>query len=150
MDLTIAISHLPLLDLGRQLQTLLSEHNQPFLLARRWSGHWDQEALRSLTPMIANCTRTQIKAVLGHVLRVTRSTISACWRHFLATARELPPPPRAMPTPIPRKSTDCHRLGPSLRRGPRLITEVPSPCFVGPPTELFFFFFFFLAKSCVG
>ena len=99
LDLTIAINHLPpgpMLDLGRQFQVLLSDHNQPFLLARRWSGHWDQAALRSLTPMIANC-----KAVLGHVLRVTHAMTSVCWRQFMATARELSPPPREMPTPTP-------------------------------------------------
>ena len=104
LDLTIAISHLPkgpMLDLGRQFQTLLSEHNQPFLLARRWSGHWDQGALRSLTPIIANCTRKQIKAVLGHVLRVTHATTSACWRRFLATTRDLSPSPSAIPIPTP-------------------------------------------------
>ena len=104
LDLTIAINHLPpgpMLDLGRQFQTLLSEHNQPFLLARRWSGHWEQAAIRSLAPMIANCTRKQIKADLGHILRVTHATTSACWRQFMATARELSPPPSEMPTPTP-------------------------------------------------
>ena len=40
------------------------------------------------------------------------------------------------PHPPSRSSTEHPRLGPLLRRGPRLITDVPSPCFVGLPTEL--------------
>ena len=55
LDFTIAISHLPagpMLDLGRPFQTLLSEHNQPILLARRWSGHWDTVAMGLLHPMM--------------------------------------------------------------------------------------------------
>ena len=77
------------------------------ILARRWSGHWDQVALHSLTPMIAKCTRKQIKAVLGHVLRVTRATTSACWRQFLATARELSPPPVLCRPPPPQQIINC-------------------------------------------
>ena len=113
LDITIAISHLPpgpMLDLGRQFQTLLSEHNQPSMLARRWAGHWDQGALRSLAPMIANCTRTQIKAVLGHILRVTHATTSACWRQFLATARELSPPTSDIPIPTPLAENQLNTL----------------------------------------
>ena len=95
-NLSIALSHIPpgpMLDLGRQFQTILSEHNQPQQLAGRWSGHWDPVALESLKPMIAT---KQIKAALGHMGRITRSTTSACWRQFAAMARKLNPHP-----PIP-------------------------------------------------
>ena len=78
-------------DLGRQFQSLLSVHNQPILMTRRWSGQWDPGAIASLKPVIARCSRKQIKAVLGHVGGITCSTTSACWRNFLAMARELDP-----------------------------------------------------------
>ena len=70
-------------------------------MTRRWAGQWDQEAIRSLQPEIARCTRKQIKAVLGHIGRVTSSTSSACWRHFTALAKDLSPPadPYHPPTP---------------------------------------------------
>ena len=104
LDLTIALGHLPLgptHDLGHQFRTLLSDHNHPQLLARRWAGHWDMTALGSLRPLIARCSRKQIKAVLGHIGRITQSTTSACWRQFAAMARELNPPPAAPPPPLP-------------------------------------------------
>ena len=104
LDLSISLSHLPsgpTLDLGRQFQSLLLEHNQPQLLARRWSGHWDLAALGSLRPMITRCTIKQIKAVLGHIGQITQSTTSACWRRFAAMARELNPPPANPHPPIP-------------------------------------------------
>ena len=74
-------------------------------MARRWSGQWDQAAIRSLQPQIARCTRKQIKAVLGYIGRITSSTASACWRDFTAMARELSPPTAHFPTPTP-VSTD--------------------------------------------
>ena len=72
LDLTLAVNRFPpgpMLDLGRQFHTLLTLPNQPTLMARRWSGQWDQEAIRALQPRIARCTRKQIKAVLGHIGR---------------------------------------------------------------------------------
>ena len=129
----------PMLDLGRQFQTLLSEHNQPLLLARRWSGHWDPVVLESLRPMIARWTRKQIKAVLGHIARITRSMTSDCWRQFAVMARELNPPPAAPHTPLPLSDQQMStivwdpRLG---EQGPRLNTKFPSPCFVRLLTEL--------------
>ena len=95
LDLTLAVNRLPpgpMLDLGHQFQTLLTIPNQPTLMARRWSGQFDQTAISALQPQIARCTRKQIKAVLGYIGRVTSSTASACWRHFAAMAKDLPPP----------------------------------------------------------
>ena len=95
LDLSIAINHLPpgpMLELGRKFQTLLIIPNHPTLMARRWAGQWDQAAISALRPEIANCTRKQLQAVLGHIGRVTSSTATACWREFLAMARELTPP----------------------------------------------------------
>ena len=95
LDLTIAINRLPpgpMLELGRKFQTLLIIPNHPTLMARRWAGQWDQAAITALRPEIASCTRKQLQAVLGHIGRVTSSTATACWREFLAIARELPPP----------------------------------------------------------
>ena len=119
MDLTISLSHLPscpMRDLGRQFQSLLTEYNQPQLLARRWSGHWDPAALGSLRPQIAGCTRKQKKAVLGHIGRITQSTTSACWRHFAAMARELTLPPAAPHPPTP---LETHQLS-TIDWDPRL------------------------------
>ena len=74
------------------IQTLLTLTNQPTLMARRWSDQWDLAAIRALQPCIARCTRKQIKAVLGHIGRVTSSTASTCWRHFAAMGKTPPPP----------------------------------------------------------
>ena len=41
--------------------------------------------------MRKNYTYDFIKAVLGHLGRITDSMSSACWRNFLAMARELNP-----------------------------------------------------------
>ena len=95
LDLTLAVNRLPpgpMLDLGRQLQTLLTLPNQPTLMVRRWSSQWDHAAIRALQPHIARYNRKQIKAVLGHIGRVTSSTASACWRHLAAMAKDLSPP----------------------------------------------------------
>ena len=94
LDLNITVSRLPpgpMLELGRQFQLLLTTFNQPTLMANRWAGQWDQAAIRSLQPAIAGCTRKQIKAVLGHLGRVTSTTASACWRDFAAMAKDLTP-----------------------------------------------------------
>ena len=104
LDLTLAVNRLPpgpMLDLGRQFHTLLTIPNHPTLMARRWSGQWDQAAIRELQPQIARCTRKQIKTVLGHIGRVTSSTASSCWRHFAAMARDLSPPRDQFPPPLP-------------------------------------------------
>ena len=82
-----------MLELGLKFQSLLVIPNHPTLMARRWAGQWDQAAINALRPEIANCTRKQLQAVLGHIGRVTSTTATACWRDFLAMARELPPPP---------------------------------------------------------
>ena len=60
-------------------------------MVRRWSGQWDPGAIESHKPVIARCSRKQIKAVLGQVSRITRCTTSACWRNFIAMARQLDP-----------------------------------------------------------
>ena len=104
LDLAIAISRLtpgPTLDLGRQVQTLLADHNLPILMARHWAGRWDSAAISSLKPVIARCTSKHIKAVLGCIGRITSSTTSACWRHFIAMSRELAPPTARPPSPVP-------------------------------------------------
>ena len=89
----------PMLELGRKFQSLLSTYNQPTLMARRWAGQWDHAAIRSLQPEIARCTRKQIKAVLGHIGRVTSTTAATCWRDFTAIAKDLSPPRDPSPTP---------------------------------------------------
>ena len=90
-----------MLELGRKFQLLLTTPNQPFLLARRWSGQWDQEAIDALQPEIARCTRKQIKTVLGHIGRITCATTTACWRDFILASRELTASPDALPPPTP-------------------------------------------------
>ena len=60
-------------------------------MACRWARQWDVEAIVSLKPVIVRCTHKQIKAVFSHVGRITDSMSSACWRNFLAMARELDP-----------------------------------------------------------
>ena len=104
LDFTIALSHLspgPMLALGRKFQLLLNIPNQPSLMARRWSGQWDQGAIAALQPEIARCTRKQIKAVLGHIGRITCATTAACWRDFLLLSRELASSTDALPPPSP-------------------------------------------------
>ena len=104
LDLILAVNRPPpgpMRDLGRQFQTLLTIPNQPTLMARRWSGQRDQTAIRALQPQIARCSRKQIKAVLGHIGRVTSSTASACWRHFAAMAKDLYPPMDQFPPFMP-------------------------------------------------
>ena len=104
LDLTIAINRLPpgpMLDLGRKFQSQLVIPNHPTLMARRWVGQWDQAAITALRPEIVSCTRKQLQAVLRHIGRVTISTATACWREFLAMARELPPPLYDPPIPLP-------------------------------------------------
>ena len=88
-----------MLELGRKFQSLLIIPNHPTLMARRWAGQWDQAAVAALRPEIANCTRKQIKVVVGHIGRITSSTATACWRDFLTMARELTPPPPDPPAP---------------------------------------------------
>ena len=103
-DLTLAINRFPpgpMLDLGRKFHALLITPNQPDLMARRWAGQWDPAAIASLRPEIASCTRKQIKAVLGHIGRITSSTAAACWREFMALARELTLSPLDHPLPHP-------------------------------------------------
>ena len=90
-----------MLELGRKFQALLSEFNQPLLMARRWSGQWDWAAIASLQPEIALCTGKQIKAVLGHIGRVTSTTTATCWREFSAMAKDIHPPPAGTPPPTP-------------------------------------------------
>ena len=99
-----------------QFQSLLTEYNQPQLLSRRWSGQWDPAALESLRPHIARCRRKQIKAVLGHIGRITQTTTSACWRRFAAIARELNPPSAA---PHPPPPLETHQLS-TIDWDPRL------------------------------
>ena len=104
LDITIAISHLtpgPMLELGRKFQLLLTIPTQPSLMARRWSGQWDQVAIDALQPEIARCSRKQIKAVLSHIGRITGATTAACWRDFIQLARELPSSSDALPPPTP-------------------------------------------------
>ena len=138
LDLTIAINRLPpgpMLELGREFQSLLIIPNHPTLMARYWAGQWDQAAVAALRPEIANCTRKQIKAVLGHIGRISSSTATACWRVFLAMARELSPR-AARPSTISGRANVHHWMGPSLGRGPRINTEIPTPCFVSILIEL--------------
>ena len=104
LDLNLTVSRLPpgpMLDLGRKFQLLLSSFKQPTLMARRWAGQWDQEAILSLQPDIARCTRKQIKAVLGHIGRVTSATAAACWRDFTAMAKDIAPSPDPPHPPAP-------------------------------------------------
>ena len=61
-------------------------------MARRWAGQWDHTAIEALRPEVANCTSKQIKAVLNQIGRITSFTATACWREFLAMARDLSPP----------------------------------------------------------
>ena len=94
-DLNLTVNRLPpgpMMELGRKFQQLLSTFNQPDVMARRWAGQWDQTAIHSLQPVIARCTRKQIKAVIGLIGRVTSSTATACWREFTAMAKDLTPP----------------------------------------------------------
>ena len=81
MDHNLAVSRLPP---GPMLWVGKSKCFSPPLISpplwRCWSGQWDQDAIRALQPHIARCTRKQIKAVLGHIGRVTSTTASACWR----------------------------------------------------------------------
>ena len=86
---------------GSGAAILLTTFNQPTLMAHRWSGQWDQDAIRALQPHIARCTRKQIKAVLGHIGRVTSTTASACWRLFSAMVNDLSPPADPYPPPTP-------------------------------------------------
>ena len=61
LDLSIAISRLapgPMQELGRKFQRLLIIPNQPSLMARRWSGQWDQAAIGALQPEIARAELT--------------------------------------------------------------------------------------------
>ena len=90
-----------MLELGRKFQFLLTLPNQPSLMARRWSGQWDKEAIDALQPEIARCTRKQIKAVLGHIGRITCATTTACWRDFILLSRELTSSSDALPPPSP-------------------------------------------------
>ena len=51
LDLNIAISRLtpgPVWELRRTFQLLLTIPNQPALMARRWSGQWDQATTGAL------------------------------------------------------------------------------------------------------
>ena len=88
-------------ELGRKFQLLLTLPNQPSLTARRWSGQWDQVAIDALQPEISRCSRKQIKAVLGHIGRITCATTAACWRDFILLARETTSNPDALPPPTP-------------------------------------------------
>ena len=88
-------------ELGRHLQRLLIIPNQPSLMARRWAGQWDHAAIEALQPEIARCSRKQIKAVLGHIGRITCATTTACWRDFIRMERDLAPPQDASPPPLP-------------------------------------------------
>ena len=88
-----------MLDLCRKFQVLLNIPNQPSLMARRWSGQWDREAIDALQPEIARCTRKQIKAVLGHIGRITCATTAACWRDFTLLSRELTVSSDVLPPP---------------------------------------------------
>ena len=118
-DLNLTVSRLPpgpMMDLGRKFQLLLSTFNQPTLMARRWAGQWDQAAIHSLHPDIARCTRKQIKAVLGHIGRVTSSTAAACWRDFTAMAKDLSPPvdPSRPPAPTAARQLSTIEWDPRL------------------------------------
>ena len=91
LDLNLTVSRLPsgpMLALGRKFQLLLSTFNQPTLMARRWAGQWDHAAIHSHKPDIERCTKKQIKAVLGHIGRVTTAMAAACWREFTAMAKD--------------------------------------------------------------
>ena len=90
-----------MLNLGRKFQLLLNIPNQPSLMARRWSGQWDREAIDALQHEIARCTRKQIKAVLGHIGSITCATTAACWRDFILFSRELTASSDALPPPSP-------------------------------------------------
>ena len=114
MDLTITINRLPpgpTLELGREFRALLIIPNRPDLMARRWAGQWDPAAIEALRPEIANCTKKQIKAVLGHIGRITSSTAAACWREFMAMARELSPSPPDPLSPRPLADGQTSTLG---------------------------------------
>ena len=125
LDLTIAINRLPpgpMLELGCKFKSLLIIPNQPDLMARRWAGQWDHAAIEALRPEIANCTRKQIKAILGQIGRVTSSTAAA------SSPLLLPPQPLHDPSrmgkPQPStgiltwaRTTDKHRdPNPMLRQ----------------------------------
>ena len=104
LDLAIAISRLapgPMQELGRKFQLLLNTPNQHALMARRWSGQWDQAAIGALQPEIARCSWKQLKAVLRHIGRITCATTTACWRDFIQLSRDLIPPTDALPPPTP-------------------------------------------------
>ena len=104
LDLTVAIGRLPagpMQELGRHFHRLLTIPNQPSLMARRWAGQWDHAAIAALQPAIARCTRKQIKAVLGHIGRITCATTTACWRDFTLMARDLSRPHDDSPPPLP-------------------------------------------------
>ena len=139
LDLTISINRLPpgpMLVLRLKFHSLLIIHNHATLMARRWAGPWDQAAIIALRPEIASCTRKQFQS--GHIGRVMSTTITACWRVFMALARELSPPhlrPLST-TAISRRPNVHHRMGPSPGRGPRINTEIPTPCFVRILIEL--------------
>ena len=90
-----------MLELGRKFQSLIINYNHPKLMARRWSGQWNQAAIRSFQPEIARCARKQIKLVLSHIGRVTSITAAAYWRAFNAMAKDLNPLPDLSPPPIP-------------------------------------------------
>ena len=104
LDLAVAVGRLPqgpMQELGRHLQRLLIIPNQPSLMARRWAGQWDHAAIEALQPEIARCSRKQIKAVLGHIGKITCATTTACWRDFIRMERDLAPPQDASPPPLP-------------------------------------------------
>ena len=58
-------------------------------MARLLAGRWDKPVIEALRPEIANCTRKQIKTVLGQIGWITSSTASACWRDFTAMVLEV-------------------------------------------------------------
>ena len=118
-DLNLTVSRLPpgpMRALGRKFQLLLSSFNQPTLLARRWAEQRDHTAIHSLQPDIARCTRKQIKAVLGHIGRVTSAMAAACWREFTAMAKDLSPPadPRHPPAPTAARQLSTIEWDPRL------------------------------------
>ena len=85
-------------------------------MARRWAGQWDHDAILSLQPDIARCTRKQIKAVLGHIGRVTSATAAACWRDFTAMAKDIAPSPDLLhpPTPLTAQQLSTMEWDPRL------------------------------------
>ena len=79
---------------------LLTNFNQPILMARRWAGQWDLDAIRALQPNIARC-------MLAALLRHGKRPLPSCWPVPAANAYGCSP-------------DEHHGMGSSSWRGSRL------------------------------